>query len=353
MSSNDSIETTAPTVDQAINQALAQLGAAQDDVKIEVLSTPRAGLLGLGARQARVRVTRRPPEVASSGVTSPPPAPPLVRQPLPPAPSPASPNTEIPPDVSRAAPPARDTIVHETTVSVRESTTVVEEFVAEQEPDEVEEPEPVREERVRNRQSSDPEALAREATMVLTKILGLMGEKAEIETVRDVSAENVELNIKGDGSGLLIGRRGQTLDALEYIVNRVLARQLDDPAPVSIDTESYRARRRRQLHRMALAKGEQAKREHVTVELDPMPPRDRRIVHLALKDDPLLTTRSSGEGFMRSIQILPVNERREGHGTGGGRERRRERERGRERDGNERSHVGQEGGFKHGQKRIV
>ena len=62
MNPNDSIETTAPTIDQAINLALAQLGAHQDDVKIEVLSTPRAGVLGLGARQARVRVTRRAPE---------------------------------------------------------------------------------------------------------------------------------------------------------------------------------------------------------------------------------------------------------------------------------------------------
>ncbi|HKV54004.1 MAG TPA: Jag N-terminal domain-containing protein, partial [Candidatus Binataceae bacterium] len=69
MSSSDSIEVTAPTVDQAINQALAQLGADQDDVKIEVLSTPRSGVLGLGARQAKVRVTRRAPEGASSGVT--------------------------------------------------------------------------------------------------------------------------------------------------------------------------------------------------------------------------------------------------------------------------------------------
>jgi spoIIIJ-associated protein len=327
MSSSDSVETTAATIDQAINQALAQLGAGQDDVTIEVLSTPRAGVLGLGARQARVRVTRRPPEGASSGVTSPPPAPPLVRQ------QPVSPPTPPPP------------------LETKPVAVGVDEFASEEAADEVDQLPLAAEEPLSHRQSTDHEALAREATAVLAKILALMDEKAEIETVRDFSAANVELNIKGDGSGLLIGRRGQTLDALEYVVNRILARQLSDPAPVSIDTESYRARRRRQLHRMALSKGEQAKREHVVVELDPMPPRDRRIVHLALKDDPLVTTRSSGEGFLRSIQILPVEEHREGHGQGG-RERRRERERGRERDG-ERSQVGQQGGFKHGQKKIV
>jgi len=180
------------------------------------------------------------------------------------------------------------------------------------------------------------------------QILELMGEKAKSEVVDDSSSESVELNIKGDGSGLLIGRHGQTLDALEYVVNRILARKLKDAAvPVSIDTESYRARRRRQLHRMALAKGEQAKREHLTVALDPMPPRDRRIIHLALKDDPLVTTRSSGDGFLRTVEIMPVEERREGPGAQG---RERRRESGRER---ERSPLGQQGGFKHGQKRIV
>ena len=71
MSSSDSIETTASTIDQAISQALAQLGADQEDVTIEVLATPRSGVLGLGARQARVRVTKRARESARSGVTSP------------------------------------------------------------------------------------------------------------------------------------------------------------------------------------------------------------------------------------------------------------------------------------------
>ena len=77
MSSSESIETTAATIDQAISQALTQLGAEQDDVTIEVLSTPRSGVLGLGARQARVRVTKRAREGAHSGVMSLPPAPPL------------------------------------------------------------------------------------------------------------------------------------------------------------------------------------------------------------------------------------------------------------------------------------
>jgi spoIIIJ-associated protein len=197
----------------------------------------------------------------------------------------------------------------------------------------------------------DAKAQMAEATTLLTRILELMGEQAVIEAVRDDDPELLELNIKGDGSGLLIGRHGQTLDALEYMINRVIARRFKDAAPISIDTESYRALRRGQLHRMALAKGEEANREHVAVTLEPMPPRDRRIVHLALKDDPLITTRSEGDGFMRSIQIVPVDERRESGAERGGRDHRRGRDRGPRDD--QPSPPGQQGGFRHGQKRIV
>ena len=85
MSNNDSIEISSATVEQAISEALAQLGAAEDDVVIEVLATPRSGLLGLGARDARVRVSRRAEVAATSGVTAPPPAPPPQRREQPPA----------------------------------------------------------------------------------------------------------------------------------------------------------------------------------------------------------------------------------------------------------------------------
>lgn len=330
MSSSDSIEVTAATVENAISQALEQLGAHEDDVTIEVISTPRAGVLGLGARPARVRVTRRAPLAARSGVTLPPPAPPL--RPAPRLTAPAARVRERPTPVrEQPAPPVRTSAA------------------AEAEEEELEE-RPLAEPAAEGaRRITNLAEQTRQATVILTRILELMGEKAEIEQVHD--AETVELNIKGDGSGLLIGRHGQTLDALEYLVNRALARQIRDAVPISVDTESYRARRRQQLHRMALSKGEQAKREHVPVMLDPMPPRDRRVIHLALKDDPLITTRSSGDGFLRSIQIVPVDERREGAGARGGRDRRRERER--ERPAPAPSPLGESGGFKHGQKRIV
>jgi len=316
MSTNDSIEISASSVDEAISKALEQLGAQEEDVEIEVLAGARSGVLGLGSRQARVRVTRRPPAGASSGVTSPPPAPPAA----PPRPAPERP--------ARPAAPAREAIAP---APAREAKPPAP--AGEQPPSaggEERAPQP--------RGKSDLDAAEHEASEVLARILDLMGEKAEVIPSRH-DGESVELEIKGDGSGILIGRHGQTLDALEYLVNRIVARRIRDAAPVMIETESYRARRRQQLHKMALSMGERAKREHEAVTLEPMPPRDRRVVHLALKDDPMVTTRSSGDGFMRSIEILPVEGRRE-----------REK-RGRPRE--PKAALGEQGGFKHGQKKIV
>ncbi|HEY2483923.1 MAG TPA: RNA-binding cell elongation regulator Jag/EloR [Candidatus Binataceae bacterium] len=301
MSTNEPIEIAATTVDEAIKQALEQLAAQEDDVVIEVLATPRAGVLGLGARQARVRVTRRTSNVVTSGVQSPPPAPAVDRHPREPAAAEAHDGEERP---------------------------------------------------QAQREAVDLDQLAQEAREVLSKVLQLMDERAEVLRTQG-DPESVELEIKGDGSGILIGRHGQTLDALEYLVNRIVARRIRDAAPVVLETESYRARRRQQLHRMALSMGERAKRDHRPMTLDPMPPRDRRVVHLALKDDPMLTTRSSGDGFLRSIEIVPAGggqrrERERGGGGGGGESRGRRQERPEPPEP-----IGEQGGFKHGQKRIV
>jgi spoIIIJ-associated protein len=383
---NEAIEVTAPSVDEAIRQALDKLGASQDDVIIQVLSTPRSGVLGLGARQARVRVERRAPEGARSGVMSPPPAPPPAppvspRAPSQPAapiasgsgsrPSPqrpvnerSSPERVSPERRERSAPSARQRDqerYQERETQSRPSRAEAELSVEAAPRHQVSKAGD--DEGEAGRKTAGLDDQVREAKAILARILDLMGERGEI-TLAEEDSEGVELAIKGDGTGLLIGRHGQTLDSLEYLVNRILARRVKDAVPITIDTESYRERRRRQLHRMALTMAEQTKREHAAVTLDPMPPRDRRIVHLALKDDPLITTRSTGDGFLRVVEIIPVGERREaggsargrprgeaGSGDGGGgrsREREREPEPQPERD----QPIGQQGGFKHGQKRM-
>ena len=321
---DDSIEVSAQSVEEAVKDALEQLGAREDDVSIEVLATPRAGVLGLGARAARVRVTRR---TASDAAAS----------------------------VAQSQPPRSHTESAERSrggQGRREERRAAASGGDDTAPG--------------ARKNADLAGQSREAMDILVQILERMGERTEVRQV-ELDPETVELEIKGDGSGILIGRHGQTLDALEYLVNRILARRIKDAAPISLETESYRARRRGQLHRMALSMGERAKREHTTVRLEPMAPRDRRVVHVALKDDPMITTRSAGDGFMRSIEIVPAGgggagRRERGDTQGRGRQRGREREREREADGNRarekerepgNSAIGEQGGFKHGQKRIV
>jgi spoIIIJ-associated protein len=329
MSTTDTIEVSAATVEQAIKDALEQLGAREADVVIEVLSTPRTGVLGLGSRQARIRVARRPQLAATSGVQSPPPAPPA---------RPSSPPPRSETAASSAAAPPRPEPRPGTSAPAPRQAPSAPAPPAHKRADPDDE---ARDAEEGPRKSVDLAEQGKEAIEVLTQILDLMGEKAATQEL-SASQESIEIEIKGDGSGILIGRHGQTLDALEYLVNRVIARRIRDAVPVVLETESYRARRRDQLHRMALAMGEKAKRQHQAVKLDPMPPRDRRIIHLALKDDPLISTRSSGEGFMRAVEIVPAQSQREGRGG-----RRRDRER------PNTEAVGEQGGFKRGQKRIV
>jgi spoIIIJ-associated protein len=332
MSKMDSIEITGISVDEAVKEALEQLGASEDEVAVEVLVTPRVGVLGLGTRYAKVRVTRKS-ALAKSPQAAPGAQPPQARKPGAPDGRPRGrENQRRGRNDGRARGPN---------------------------------PQPSNgedESGGQGRKSADLEEQRREAMEILKQILEHMSEPTDMRQI-EVDAETVEIEIKGDGSGILIGRHGQTLDALEYIVNRILARRIKDAAPISLETESYRARRRQQLHRMALSMGEKAKREHKPVRLEPMPPRDRRAVHLALKDDPMVTTRSAGDGIMRAIEIAPADGggRREQKGDGQNRGRRREpeRERPREREVNrdepERGNeaIGEQGGFKHGQKRIV
>jgi len=132
---------------------------------------------------------------------------------------------------------------------------------------------------------------------------------ALIPVVTTINAErvdgNIALNIEGDKSGLLIGRRGKTLDALQFIVNKIVNKALEKKIRVVVDSENYRQRRRESLTQLALRMGDKAKRINKPVTMNPLNPRDRRIVHLALKKDGKLDTRSKGEGLLKKVLIIP------------------------------------------------
>jgi spoIIIJ-associated protein len=141
------------------------------------------------------------------------------------------------------------------------------------------------------------------AQTVLQRIIEGITAPAQVEG--RVEEGTIYLNIKGDGSGLLIGRHGQTLDAIQYIVGRILGKQRGEKRMVVVDTERYRERRRENLEQLAQRMGEKAKSTGRAVSLQPMNASDRRIVHLALKHDRAIETRSEGEGGMKNVRIIP------------------------------------------------
>jgi spoIIIJ-associated protein len=148
-----------------------------------------------------------------------------------------------------------------------------------------------------------PEGCAQLAKEVLENILYRFGVSTAVEVTED--SECINLEIKSDGSGILIGRKGQTLDALQYLVNKIARRSPDATKQIIIDTEGYRRRRKETLVELAQSLGERAKAMDIPVSTSPLNPFERRIIHLALQDDAELTTHSKGEGIYRSVVISP------------------------------------------------
>ena len=143
-------------------------------------------------------------------------------------------------------------------------------------------------------------ALAKET---LENILALIPVETSVNA--DQVDGNIALTIEGDKSGLLIGRKGKTLDALQFIVNRIVNKTLDKRIRVVVDSENYRQRRRDSLTQMALRMGDKAKRIGKPVTTNPLNPRERRIIHLALQEDGQLNTKSKGEGLLKKVVIFP------------------------------------------------
>ena len=141
------------------------------------------------------------------------------------------------------------------------------------------------------------------AQKTLEEILALIPVEATVAASRGEG--RITLRVQGDRSGLLIGRKGKTLDALQFLVNKIVSKALDKKIDVVIDSENYRRRREDSLTQLALKMGDKAKRIRKPVTTNPMNPHDRRLIHLALKDDEHLETRSRGEGLLKRVVIIP------------------------------------------------
>jgi spoIIIJ-associated protein len=236
-----SVEVNAKTVDEAINRALALLGVPREQTKIQVLREGSRGILGFGAEDARVRVTVLLPAAPAVAPPAEPAAPPVQ-------PGPAA-----------AAVPAADDIV----------------------------------------------AVARPLLEGLLKAMGLVARvETRVETdPDDPTLPVVIFNILGDDLGGLIGRRGETLSALQYLTRLMVNKQIERRASIVLDVEGYRQRRERQLRDLAKRMADRVARDGRTAVLEPMPAHERRIVHLALRDHPAVTTYSVGDGDRRKVTI--------------------------------------------------
>jgi spoIIIJ-associated protein len=297
---------TGKTVEEAIAEGLRALGLTQEQAEVEIVSRGSRGLFGIGSEPAQVRIAPRSVTVAkaeaASGVpqaeASQPPAPPTeipapahVPAPAPapqsadksPAPPAAVPVTE--PRAGATAPPAGtskdvDTLDEPAGAHVGDETPV------------------------------DEETLADLAVELLGETVRLMGFDAEIvATWQEPDADNDDryllLNLEGEELGALIGRRGETLGNLQYLLRLMVNQRLHQWKNIVVDVEQYRQRRAEHLVQLALRSADQVARTGRPLSLEPMPANERRIIHLALRDHPQVYTESSGEGDRRKIQLLP------------------------------------------------
>ena len=260
-----SIEQTGRTVEDAVKSALKILGVSREDVQVEVLSQESRGLLGiLGYTEAKVRVT-----------------------------------------TADAAP------------------TPEPEFLGEDSP--VDEPAPApAQERPEPQVLAEPTALALRAQDLLTQILGLMNLTARVEITRE-DTEAIYLTIRDEEDlGLLIGKRGQTLASLQVVTAMISNHPypLEERKRIILDAADYRARRERALVAMARSAAERATRTGREVPLQPLPPRERRVIHVSLADDSSVATRSEGEEPERFVVIVPKRRREPDRDRGRGGRRR-------------------------------
>ncbi|MCQ3932319.1 MAG: hypothetical protein DPW16_17860 [Chloroflexi bacterium] len=291
MSETRTVEATGADIEQAIEAGLVQLDVSRESVIVEVLEEPSRGLLGIGAKQARVRLTT----AVAPRSAQPTYAPPAPRPAAPPPPPRSEPRFERPERTERPNYSAPRTSA----------------------------PQPVRRERSDQDDSyqrvtqliEDESELPQDVRMglaTLREILGHMQIDASVTVERSLEETDAEaetapwiLHVHGEDLGLLIGHRGETLSSLQYLTRLIASRDLQQRADFIIDVENYKGRREMLLRKLAHRMAKDAVRRRRTVELEPMPPHERRIIHLALKDRDDVYTESVGEGNRRKVTIVP------------------------------------------------
>lgn len=329
-----SIEVTGEDIESAVQEGLKTLGLARENVMIVVLEEPTRRMLGLGSTPARVQLTAievpKPPTITA------PTAAPTVEEseiePRRPAPrrtsttaKPAAPRPATP----RSAPQKPAPIPASTSDdSYEDDPTDVPVQVESARPDRPDRADhtdrPARPER-RDRRDSDEypeeppvseEQLAEDA-QVGARVLETLLEKMRVQgtvtpspaRLEEEEAQHWTLQVTGPNLGRLIGRRGETLAALQYITRLIVSKEIGRRANLVIDVEGFKARREEQLRRLANKLADQAIQTGRMVAMEPMPPNERRIIHITLRPHPDVTTESIGEGDRRKVTIMPRRSR--------------------------------------------
>ena len=276
---NGSIRVSAKTVEDAITEASIQLGITSDKLEYEVIEKGSAGFLGIGMKQAVIEARRKVEEKQETEIVE-----------------------EVKKEIQQVA-----------AEEVKAEEKIVEEVKAEIEYDEkpkqttekVEKKEEIKNDAPVKREVELAEVTdeTKEAVSAFLKdTLKAMG--MEVEIALDIDEDgSLSVNMSGPNMGILIGKRGQTLDSLQYLANRVANKHQSGYVRVKLDTENYRARREETLKHLAKNIAHKVKRNRRPVALEPMNPYERRIIHSALQNDPYVTTHSEGEEPYRKVVV--------------------------------------------------
>lgn len=309
------VRVTGKTVEEAVAEGLSQLGISREAAIVHVVEEPSGGLFGLLRRKQAVvdvscmdgesadrafldELAQEGREAAAKAIAENAAA---VQAAPEEAPAPEAPAAEAP-QAEEAAPAEAPAVEAEAEAAPAEepaSEAAEEEAAAAPAEEETETAAPRRSEAPFSQEEQN--ATAEEAKKFLAGVFRGMGLEVAMEKM--TNEERILLNLRGKGLGILIGKHGQTLNALQYLTNLAAGRLYHHRYFVVLDVENYRARREQTLTALARRLADKAKRTGLPVELEPMEPGERRIIHLALQNDPDVVTDSEGEGSYRHVVI--------------------------------------------------
>ena len=287
----DYITVSAKNLDDAITEALIQLGVTSDNLDYIVIEKGSAGFLGIGMKQAVIKARKKvqEPEVEEVVVKEEP-----VKK--------ESVEASKPAKFEKAAKPAKKNDKNKK--NVKKEKPVVKESVKEPVKEEVKEVSEKKETEL----AKVEEVTIKACEKFLTDVLKSMDMEVKLTSKIDEDGA-LSINMEGENMGILIGKRGQTLDSLQYLTNRVANKMQDGYVRVKLDTEDYRRRRKETLENLAKNIASKVKRTRRTVSLEPMNPYERRIIHSALQADPAVSTHSEGEEPYRRVVVTLVRHR--------------------------------------------